>query len=131
MFNLKAKLINTFFKFEILSDIPGRMRIRINHFKKIPKKSLEYQFDAIRVVQKLKGIEEVGLNPTIGTILIEYDTEKLTSEEIISWLNFIKELLLKNIDLINNLEGKSDEEIKSTLFKVIDSEMKKDWRGEF
>lgn len=125
MFNLKSKLINTFFKFEVLSNIPGRMRIKVNHFKKIPKESFEYQIDAIRAIKKLEGIEDVSLNSTIGTILIEYDTEKLGSEEIISWLNFIKKLLLENIELLNSLEGKSDEYIKNKLFEVLDSEMEK------
>lgn len=129
MFNLKSKLINTFFKFEVLSNIPGRMRIKVNHFKKIPKESFEYQIDAIRAIKKLQGIEEVSFNSTIGTILIEYNTEKLTSEEIISWLNFIKKLLLENIDIINNLEGKPEEYVKNKLFEILDSEMEKDRGG--
>lgn len=124
MFNFKLALLNMFFKFEVLSDIPGRMRIKVNNYKKIPDEAKKYQAYAIEAIKKLDGINDVKFNFVIGTILIEYDIKKLNSRDIIQWLNSIKKLISENMDLINSLHGKSEKEAKDILFSVLDDFMK-------
>lgn len=124
MFNFKISFLNIFFKFEVISDLPGRVRLRVNNYKKIPQEALKYESYAVEAIKKLDGVEEVTFNPVIGTILIEYNKYKLTSKEIVNWLNAVKKLVAENMDVISSLEGKSEKEAKDILFSVLDNFMK-------
>ena len=125
MFNFKASILNLLFKFEVVSDLPGRLRIKVNNFKKLPKEAVNFQSQAVEAVKRLDGVESVKFNFVIGTVLIEYDTDKVDSKAIVSWLNTIKKLALDNMDLINSLEGKDEKEVIDILFNILDANTSK------
>ncbi|WP_304084750.1 HMA2 domain-containing protein [Peptostreptococcus stomatis] len=125
MFNFKASILNLLFKFEVVSDLPGRLRIKVNNFKKLPKEAVNFQSQAMEAVKRLDGVESVKFNFVIGTVLIEYDTDKVDSKAIVSWLNTIKKLALDNMDLINSLEGKDEKEVIDILFNILDANTSK------
>lgn len=125
MFNFKASILNLLFKFEVVSDIPGRLRIKVNNFKKLPKEAVNFQSQAVEAVKRLDGVENVKFNFVIGTVLIEYDTDKIDSKAIVSWLNTIKKLALDNMGLINSLEGKDEKEVIDILFNILDANTSK------
>lgn len=125
MFNFKASILNLLFKFEVVSDIPGRLRIKVNNFKKLPKEAVNFQSQAVEAVKRLDGVEGVKFNFVIGTVLIEYDKDKIDSKAIVSWLNTIKKLALDNMDLINSLEGKDEKEVIDILFNILDANTSK------
>ena len=125
MFNFIASILNLLFKFEVVSDIPGRLRIKVNNFKKLPKEAVNFQSQAVEAVKMLDGVESVKFNFVIGTVLIEYDKDKIDSKAIVSWLNTIKKLALDNMDLINSLEGKDEKEVIDILFNILDANTSK------
>ena len=125
MFNFKASILNLLFKFEVVSDIPGRLRIKVNNFKKLPKEAVNFQSQAVEAVKRLDGVESVKFNFVIGNVLIEYDKDKIDSKAIVSWLNTIKKLALDNMDLINSLEGKDEKEVIDILFNILDANTSK------
>lgn len=125
MFNFKASILNLLFKFEVVSDIPGRLRIKVNNFKKLPKEAVNFQSQAVEAVKRLDGVESVKFNFVIGTVLIEYDKDKIDSKAIVSWLNTIKKLTLDNMGLINSLEGKDEKEVIDILFNILDANTSK------
>ena len=125
MFNFKASILNLLFKFEVVSDLPGRLRIKVNNFKKLPKEAVNFQSQAMEAVKRLGGVENVKFNFVIGTVLIEYDTDKVDSKAIVSWLNTIKKLALDNMGLINSLEGKDEKEVIDILFNILDANTSK------
>lgn len=125
MFNFKASILNLLFKFEVVSDLPGRLRIKVNNFKKLPKEAVNFQSQAMEAVKRLDGVESVKFNFVIGTVLIEYDTDKVDSKAIVSWLNTIKKLALDNMGLINSLEGKDEKEVIDILFNILDANTSK------
>ena len=125
MFNFIASILNLLFKFEVVSDIPGRLRIKVNNFKKLPKEAVNFQSQAVEAVKRLDGVESVKFNFVIGTVLIEYDKDKIDSKAIVSWLNTIKKLALDNMDLINSLEGKDEKEVIDILFNILDANTSK------
>ena len=125
MFNFKASILNLLLKFEVVSDIPGRLRIKVNNFKKLPKEAVNFQSQAVEAVKRLDGVESVKFNFVIGTVLIEYDKDKIDSKAIVSWLNTIKKLALDNMDLINSLEGKDEKEVIDILFNILDDNTSK------
>jgi len=113
------------FKFEVVSDIPGRLRIKVNNYKKIPKDAVNFQSQAMEAVKRLDGVKTVKFNFVIGTVLIEYDTDKVDSKTVVNWLNTIKKLALDNMNLINSLEGKDEEEVIDILFNILDTNASK------
>lgn len=125
MFNFKASILNLLFKFEVVSDLPGRLRIKVNNFKKLPKEAVNFQSQAVEAVKRLDGVESVKFNFVIGTVLIEYDKDKIDSKAIVSWLNTIKKLALDNMGLINSLEGKDEKEVIDILFNILDANTSK------
>lgn len=125
MFNFKASILNLLFKFEVVSDLPGRLRIKVNNYKKIPKEAVNFQNQAMEAVKRLDGVKTVKFNFVIGTVLIGYDCDKLDSKTIVNWLNTIKRLALDNMDLINSLEGKDEEEVIDILFNILDTSASK------
>ena len=125
MFNFKASILNLLFKFEVVSDIPGRLRIKVNNFNKLPKEAVNFQSQAVEAVKRLDGVESVKFNFVIGTVLIEYDKDKIDSKAIVSWLNTIKKLALDNMGLINSLEGKDEKEVIDILFNILDANTSK------
>ena len=125
MVNFKASIRNLLFKFEVGSAIPGRLRIKVNNFKKLPKEAVNFQSQAVEAVKRLDGVESVKFNFVIGTVLIEYDKDKIDSKAIVSWLNTIKKLALDNMDLINSLEGKDEKEVIDILFNILDANTSK------
>ena len=125
MFNFKASILNLLFKFEVVSDLPGRLRIKVNNFKKLPKEAVNFQSQAMEAVKRLDGVENVKFNFVIGTVLIEYDKDKIDSKAIVSWLNTIKKLALDNMGLINSLEGKDEKEVIDILFNILDANTSK------
>lgn len=124
MFNFKMTLLNILFKFDIMSDLPGRLRLKVHNYKKIPKETINYQHYGIDAIKKLDGINSVKFNFVIGTILIEYDKDKLDSNMIINWLNAIKKLAIDNEKLIASLEKMPEEEAIDIMFTVLDNHIK-------
>ncbi|MDY2795423.1 HMA2 domain-containing protein [Peptostreptococcus porci] len=120
MLNIKASFLKLLFKFEVVSDLPGRLRLKVNNYKRLPKESVEYQSYGIEAIKKLDGIKNVNFNFVIGTILIEYDKYKVDSKTIINWLELIKKLAVENERLINDLSEKSEEEAREIVFKILD-----------
>ena len=97
------------------------MRLKVAHYKKLPKETQQYQQYGIQVIKRLDGIDKVTFNFVTGTVLIEYDKYKLTSSEILAYLDLIKKLVNDNMGLIRNLDGKSEKEIVDILFSVLDA----------
>lgn len=118
---VKAAVLNKMFKLNIVSDLPGRLRLKVTNFNKIPKEAQEYQKYAIDGMKKLDGIKEVNFNFVTGSILIKYDIEKLNSKKIISWLDAIKKWALNNEKEIRSWEGKSEQEIVDMVFNLLDN----------
>lgn len=79
----------------------------------------------MEAVKRLDGVESVKFNFVIGTVLIEYDKDKIDSKAIVSWLNTIKKLALDNMGLINSLEGKDEKEVIDILFNILDANTSK------
>lgn len=125
MFNFKASILSMLFKFEVVSDLPGRLRIKVNNYKKIPKDAVNFQSQAMEAVKRLDGVKTVKFNFVIGTVLIEYDTDKVDLKTVVNWLNTIKKLALDNMNLINSLEGKDEEEVIDILFNILDTNASK------
>ncbi|MCK8826663.1 HAD-IC family P-type ATPase [Natroniella acetigena] len=68
---------------KILSLIPGRIRLRIAELYKDVQSA-----EIMEIYLKgLTGTKKVRANPVIGTLVVEYEQEKLTTEEVVRAIN--------------------------------------------
>ena len=108
MINIKNTVTRTFFKIDILSNTPGRLRIKVVHFKKIPKDSNIFIREALEHARKVRGVKEVSFNQMIGTAVIHYDPSVIKSDEIISKIDDLREIIIENIKEITEVGEKDN-----------------------
>lgn len=58
---------------EIVHHIPGRIRLRVLR-SGIP---LAARTDLQAILQAIPGIQQVRINPVVGSVVVEYDTRRL------------------------------------------------------
>lgn len=119
MFNIKAAFLSSFFKFTVVSDLPGRLRLKVNNYKKIPQESIIYDAYVKDAIKMLEGVNSVSFNHVIGTAIVEYDKNKLDSSKIMDWVNSVKKLAISNIDQINKMANLPEDQIIEFLFDTL------------
>mgnify|MGYP006869166397 CR=1 FL=1 len=87
----EAQMIRWYLKPHIESDLPGRLRMSFAHFHKLPKEALPYLHYVQDVFDMIDGVSEVRVNPQIGTLLIVYESARVSSEGLRCWLNTVVE----------------------------------------
>ena len=65
-----------------LHVMDGRLRVKVPETKRCVSKALHVE----QVIRSLPGITRVTANPTTGNVLILFDSEQLTHDEILSAL---------------------------------------------
>jgi len=68
---------------ECVHALEGRIRIKVPEIKGFPAKAGELE----RKVQWQSGINSIKANPTTGSVLIYYDSQKTEQEEIIKTMH--------------------------------------------
>ena len=59
--------------------LDGRLRIKVPKIKRAVREALEVELR----LQQVTGVEEVSANPTTGNVLILYNPEIISQEEVI------------------------------------------------
>ncbi len=92
---LEEWLISKLQHYRVLHAIPGRIRLQIPLWKQIPKE-LVLESNTMGLAQFLPGIRDIRLNSVTGTVLISYDPQCLTEQEILHTLDEMVNLLLQH-----------------------------------
>lgn len=96
MLDIGIKILRKFVEFKVLRSIPGRMRLKSRAPESIYKQAEEYDKELKESIMLLEGVENVEINYLIGTVLIEYNTEKTYESKVVEWINKIIEVGIKN-----------------------------------
>lgn len=98
MSGLKDKIVHMYAKPRVQSDIPGRLRLRFNHFKKLSKSVLPYLHYIGDVFYMIDGVRDVKLNTQIGTLLLIYDESHVSNKALLAWLDVVTDTGVKIAD---------------------------------
>ena len=83
--NMQNHLLKNFFKVQMVSDVKGRMRLRIANYQYIPLPLVTPYLPLLHtLLVQMHGILNVQLNDKIGSILLQYDAKKTTSATILA-----------------------------------------------
>jgi copper chaperone CopZ len=78
-------------------NVPGRLRVRLPMVKNNPSKEEHVR----SILRDVKGVETISVNPMTGSVVVNYDPEVLTYENILEILkeyNYFDESKMVNND---------------------------------
>ena len=122
---LKKIIVSKLMKIKVAHSIPERIRFKVASLKDIPDEYMIYEKYLHQALQKLDGVENVDVNKMTGSILINYDIKRTYEEKILNWIDIIKEIGLKNIDLIEKYGESNTEYVVDTIEQQLDEAIKK------
>lgn len=80
--------------FRIAHRLPGRIRIYIPVLEKLPEDWRKFLKPSTELIRMKKGINTAEIQPITGSLLIDYDPEKLDEAGILKWLeNLVADFL--------------------------------------
>lgn len=117
--NIKLKLLSSLFKLNIVSSLPGRLRVHIPKYNKFLQQLNLQNEDIINLISMIDGVISVEGNIHTENFLILYDINTITEAKIISIIN----TSIKNIFLYMDKEKQNNidtEKLKEVVRKTID-----------
>lgn len=121
---LKKIVISKLMKIKVAHSIPGRIRFKVSTLKEIPEEYMIYEKYLHQALKKLEGIDSVDVNRVTGSIVVTYDIKKTYEEKILKWIEIIKEVGLKNLDLIEKYGEINTEYVVDTVEQQLDEAIK-------
>lgn len=115
MENLKKHIFRHIARIKVVHSMPGRLRLKLANALNIPEEYsyyIKYLKDALCI---LPGIDKVKFNHVIGTILIEYNVDKVYEEKILKWIDTIIKVGSDNLQLIKEHGEDNLEYVVNTL----------------
>ncbi|WP_194192110.1 hypothetical protein [Clostridium chrysemydis] len=109
----KKFIISKLAKIKIVESKRGMLTVKLDILEKIPEEYMFYQTYLKDALKILEGVEDVIVNLNLSQITIIYNENLLNRDRLLSWIEKVKEIGLKNYDFIeqngeNNLEGVVD-----------------------
>ena len=123
---LEEWLISKLQHYRVLHAIPGRIRLQIPFWKKIPKEWM-LESNTLALDQFLPGIRDIRLNSVTGTVLISYDPECVTEQEILDSLDEMARLLQQHRKQLSKFGPEQRDEALAYLQKLAEAHW--DWLG--
>ena len=103
---IKKKVIEAETHPVVLHEIPGRVRFGIKVLKRLKKDKLPLAEHIKSVIEEIPSINEIKLNSMSGSILINFDKEKINSNQIKKFLQDVIRYLLGYSDKILSIQEK-------------------------
>lgn len=109
----KKFIISKLAKIKIVESKRGMLTVKLDILEKIPEEYMFYQTYLKDALNILEGVEDVIVNLNLSQITIIYNENLLNRDRLLSWIEKVKEIGLKNYDFIeqngeNNLDGVVD-----------------------
>ena len=124
MKSIQEMLLRRFLKPQVVSDIPGRLRIKFSQYKRLPKEAYPYMHYAEEALEMLPGVTKATVNVYTGSILIEYDRKKTSATKVLRWIDIIVDTDVK-VDMSYTGERiPSEQELYELGKKVLTNKLK-------
>jgi hypothetical protein len=78
----------------IVHSIPGRLRLKVPLLRKIDKKHHGYTDLVCRLLSVPDGIDSVSASPISGTVLLHYDTESVSEQEVLLFISSLTRVIV-------------------------------------
>ncbi len=102
-------------KSKIVSDAPGRMRIRLRPGDRQPG----FMHRLKDEMEKRKGVHKVGLNPATGSVTLHYDHHRVSKEGLIGFLDDLNVVAREIVPALGVPGGGDDSGPKENFLQAI------------
>lgn len=119
MFGLKKQLIKSFVNIKVVGNKPGELIIQSNALSNIGQEFNQYDIYVKDLVKLLDGIEDVSANYNNNTVTIKYNTNKLTPQKVVRWIDTMIDVAIDNLELIQEFGQTRPEYVAEVLRKVL------------
>ncbi|MDQ0151074.1 HMA2 domain-containing protein [Eubacterium multiforme] len=121
---LKKMVIHQLTKLKVSHSMPGRIRFKMSSLKMIPEQYMAYEKFLKQAIKKLNGVENIEINNLTGSILITYDINKLYEKKLLKWIDIVREIGIKNYDLIEKYGESNLNYVVKTIEQQLDENLK-------
>jgi hypothetical protein len=101
--DLKTVILQMLFKPKKVHSLPGRLRVHIPFLTKVD----DSRKDHVALVSSLLAvpdeIESAEITMATGNVLLEYDAERITEDEVFDYVSALLEIVLKNRSRLQDL----------------------------
>ena len=81
----------------IVHKLPGRVRIHFPALERLSDHWHRYSGPVAELVMIKQGIQSTNIQPTTGSVLINYDADTLGEKDVFNWLESMANIFLNNI----------------------------------
>lgn len=99
--SLKKQLIKNYLKMQLISNEPGRMKIRIGNLPKLDEKYETFESSVIELLKILPGITNIETAFGTGDMTINYNQALLTPKQVMRWINVVVDVAIDNMNFIS------------------------------
>ena len=107
----------------ILHQLPGRIRFHLPILKRLPKTHGATAELVARLLSVPEGIAEVSPCLTTGNVLVRFDSNNLTSDHVLKYMNTVTQLSMHNRDQLERFETNDFPEIEMRLRNWLSNEV--------
>ncbi len=113
-------IAKSYYKVEVASDLPGRLRLKVRNFAKIPKDLVQKFFPSVgRIISQMDGILNVQINKNTGSILINYDKNLTEASKITAKIDNMIDVGIMLYKSNDSLATKSAQDIERAFLKML------------
>jgi hypothetical protein len=98
LMDIQKLLLQWGLKIKVLHRLPGRLRLDISALRKVPSEKRQSAQDLIRNLVLPEGITSIEPSFITGSVLLKYDPEKLTEQQVIKNIQELVSALVKYRD---------------------------------
>lgn len=120
--SLKKQLIKNYLKMQLISSMPGELRIKVTNLPKLSQEYLEFAPYVYEFVKLKDGIKDVKANFATGEVAIYYNSS-MQPQEIIMWINTIMDIAIEQMDMIADKWDTDREQVINTLKRIVIGKM--------
>ena len=120
--SLKKQLIKNYLKMQLISSMPGELRIKVTNLPKLSQEYLEFAPYVYEFVKLKDGTKDVKANFATGEVAIYYNSS-MQPQEIIMWINTIMDIAIEQMDMIADKWDTDREQVINTLKRILIGKM--------
>lgn len=125
----KKLIISKLSKIKIVESKRGALTVKLDILEKIPEEYMFYQTYLKDALNILEGVEDASVNLNLSQITIIYNENLLSRDRLLSWIEKIKEIGLKNYDFIEQNGQNNLDEVVDKLTLELNKAKKEIWKN--
>jgi hypothetical protein len=112
-------LLRLMFRPRVVHSLPGRLRVQLLNPKILRNVRSEVVDLVIELMRVPDEINEVQGNPITGKVLIHYDPDQATENDVLTFLNALFEIYLVNRQLLDDLPAERWPAVREKLVTLV------------